>query len=149
MMRVLTFGIDNRALVEKDCHSLIWNKRMGNYVEQLDVLVEAKDKRFREKWIANNVRIIPIFVPNQILYPVLAYRWALRLHKKRAYNLTTIEAPFRTTLAAVLFKLQTGVPISMEYPTDTINNKRWIRERTLINTFYNSPSQNSQHIVYR
>jgi len=138
-LKVLAFGLDNRALLEIDGHSKRWNKRMGAYVDRLDVVVEVREKNavIEDKYIADNVRILPIYVPNPMFYSWIAYKKALNEHKKNPYDLITSEDPFRTGLAAALFKIKTGVAFSLEYHTDTINNKEWLDEKPLIHNVYN------------
>ena len=136
-MKVLTFGLDNRALLDIDGHSKRWNSRVGSYVDRLDVLVEMRQKgHYSEKNIADNVRIIPIYVPHPALYPFIAYRKALEEHKKYKYDLVTTEEPFRTGVAALLFKRETGVPISVEYHNDTFYNGDWLNERPISHRAY-------------
>ena len=135
--RVLTFGIDNRALLDADGHSKRWNSRIGAHLDRLDIIVEMKHRsKILEKYIAPNVRIIPVYVPHPALYVYLAYKKALDEHKKNKYNLVTTEDPYRSGMAAALFKLKTHVPLSVEYPTDTFFNKSWLQQRPLINRIY-------------
>jgi len=131
-MNVLTFGIDNRALLDKQGHSKRWNMRMGKYVNRLDVLVEVRKKSMvNEKYISDNVRIVPVYVSHPILYPIIAYRKALEEHKKYKYSLVATEDPFRTGIAGFLFKRKTNVALSIEYHTDTFYNLHWLMERPI------------------
>ena len=136
-MDILTFGIDDRALLDGDSHSKRWNQRTGAYVNRLDVIVEMKNRRkIYEKHLSENVRIIPIYVPYPFLYSFIAYRKALELHKKDPYNLVTTEEPFRTGFAGWLFKRKTGVPLSVEYHNDTFYNDTWLNERPISHRIY-------------
>ena len=131
-MRVLTFGLDNRALLEGEGHSKRWNSRIGKHVDKLDVIVEMKEKiAINEKWISDNVRILPIYVPHPMLYPFIAYRKAMEEHKKQPYDLVTTEEPFRTGLAGWLLKRKTGIALSVEYHNDTFYNRQWLNERPI------------------
>ena len=136
-MKVLTFGLDNRALLENDGHSKRWNSRMGGYVDQLDVIVEVRgETHYTNKWISENVRIIPINVSHPALYSFIAYKKALDEHKEMKYDLVTTEEPFRTGFAACLFKQKTGVAMSVEYHNDTFYNAEWINERPISHRIY-------------
>lgn len=136
-MKVLTFGIDNRALLDLEGHSKRWNRAMGAYVDRLDVIVEGRERRgFSKKWLADNVCIIPIYVPHPLLYSFIAYKVGLREHRYNYYDLITSEDPFRTGLAAIMFKRKTGAPLIVEYHTETFYNKDWLRDR-LNNRIYN------------
>lgn len=136
-MRILTFGIDNRALLEAEGHSKRWNARMGEYVELLDVFVEMRGGApLAPKMIAPNVRILPLRVPHPLLYSWIACRAALREHARQRYDLVTAEDPFRPGLAAALFSRATRVPFNIEYHTACFDNPGWIGERPLINRAY-------------
>ena len=136
-LRVLTFGLDDRALLEVDGHSKRWNSRMGSYVDRLDVIVEMREKgNYADKYIADNVRIIPIYVPHPALYSFIAYKRALKEHEKYSYDLVTTEEPFRTGYAGWLFKKKTGVALSVEYHNDTFYNNSWVNERPVSHRIY-------------
>ena len=137
-IRVLTFALDNRPLLNIEGHAKRWHGGMGQYVTRLDVKVEVKeDRKLEDKWIAKNVKIIPIYVPHPALYPFIAYKKALDEHKRDSYNLVTTEEPFRTGFAAWLFKKNTGAALSVEYHTDTFYNKVWFKERPFRHALYN------------
>jgi len=137
MMRVITFGLDDRALLDIDGHSKRWNSRMGRHVGHLDVIVEVKYKTgLEEKRIAGNVRILPIYVPHPALYPFIAYKRALAEHRKRPYDLATTEEPFRAGLAGWFFKRKTGTALSVEYHNDAFYNREWMRERPTRHRLY-------------
>ena len=132
-MKVLVFGIDNRALLDYDGHSKRWNKRVGEYVERLDVIVEVKIrdlKKYKDMWkekkLSKNVRILPVYVPHPFLYPFVAYRKALSEYKRYKYDLISCEDPFRAGFAGFLFKIKTGIPLNVEYHIEAFFNKKWL-----------------------
>jgi len=136
-MRVLTIGLDNRAMMDVEGHSKRWNTRMGQYVDQLDVIVEMRQKPvLHEKRLSANVRILPVYAPHPLFYPLAAYWAALREHARQPYDLVTAEDPFRTGLAAALFKRKCGVALSVEYHTETFFNRGWLRTRPVVNRVY-------------
>lgn len=144
-MRVITFGFDCRALIEEDGHSKRWNTRMADQVELLDILVEDPSGKLTVRYLAPNVRVIPVHVPHQLLYPALTCRRALQEHRRQHYQLATADDPFRAAMATWMFKKAAHIKMSIEYHTDTIFNESWVKERPLINGIYQKVGRQLLH----
>lgn len=136
-MRIISFSIDNQALFDFDCHSKRWHAALSPYVEHIDVLVEVREGvKLNEKYIAPNVRIIPLQISNPIMYPYRALTRALKEHHTKKYDIAITEDPFRPGIAGFWFKKKTQVPLSVEYHTETFFNKQWFWERPFRHFFY-------------
>jgi len=136
-MKVLSFSIDNSPLLDIEGHAKRWHSRMGKYVDRMDVIVEMKEKsNIRQRYIADNVRILPVYAPHPALYSIIAYKRALDEHKRNKYDLITTEDPFRAGFAAWLFKRKTGAAVNIEYHNDTFFNIDWINERPVSHRVY-------------
>jgi glycosyltransferase involved in cell wall biosynthesis len=137
-MRYLSFSLDNRAITcEEEGHSSRWHRRLGQQMEQVDVLVECRrQKGLQPKFLADNVRVLPVFPPTGHLYPFYALRVALAEHRKKPYDVAASEDPFRPGLAAAMFRRLTGVPFCAEYHTECFFNREWLERRPAIHRVY-------------
>jgi len=106
-------------------------------MEQVDVLVECRhEKGLQPKFLADNVRVLPVCPPTGHLYPFYALRVALAEHRKKPYDVAASEDPFRPGLAAVMFQRLTGVPFCAEYHTECFFNREWLERRPAIHRAY-------------
>jgi len=133
-MHVLMISLDASLLGDPHGDTVQRHVEYARRIGQLSMVVY--NPRAQPKTVARpseRLTVYPTNAPARLLFPWLALRTAVRVHRQQPADVITTQDPFTTGLVGALLKWRLGLPLNMPSHSTFFTNPDWLREHPVRN----------------